>query len=92
MAAFEDFIDLPPRALKDYYEAIKHPISLKLLLKSVKGTRSKSSSPGISAFKTWAAFEEEFSYIWENTFTYNRDDSLIYARGKELEERSISPN
>lgn len=74
--------------MKDYYEATPHPMSLRLLQKIVKGTsstRGKSSSLGTPPFKTWAAFEEEFSYIWKNTFEYNIEDSEIYARGKQLE-------
>jgi hypothetical protein len=70
--------------LKDYYEATKHPVSLKQLQKSVKGTRGKTPTPGVSIFKTWAAYEEEFSYIWNNTFAYNVEESEIYERGVKL--------
>jgi hypothetical protein len=85
--AFGDFIDLPPRTLRDYYKVIPNPVSLRQIEKRVKGNRAKSDGTNVSDFKTWAAFEEEFSYIWKNAWHYNEDDSVISARARELQVR-----
>ncbi|TAQ87495.1 hypothetical protein B7494_g4197 [Chlorociboria aeruginascens] len=80
-SAFEPFVDLPPRRLKDYYQVITNPVSLKVLQKRVKG-----DGTGISDFKTWASFEEESSYIWKNAWLYNEDGSEISELAKDLEK------
>ncbi|KAH8813171.1 Bromodomain-containing protein-like protein [Xylogone sp. PMI_703] len=84
-AAFEVFINLPPRSLKDYYQIIPYPVSLKKLQKRVKGIHGRADATGVSDFKTWAAFEEEASYIWKNAWHYNEDGSEISNLAKELE-------
>lgn len=85
--AFGDFIELPPRSLKDYYRTISYPVSLAQIQKRVKGSRGKNDSSGVSDFKTWAAFEEEFSHIWNNAWHYNEDGSEISERAKQLQVR-----
>ena len=85
--AFADFIDLPPRSLKDYYRAIKNPISLVSLQKRVKGISKKTDVAGVSEFRTWAAFQEEASNLWENAFFYNEDGSEISKRAAKLKVR-----
>ncbi|POS83779.1 hypothetical protein EPUL_003750, partial [Erysiphe pulchra] len=83
--AFEPFINLPSRKeYKDYYGVITHPLALKDLQKAVKGFRAKT--PGVSEFKTWAAFEEEASYIWKNAFLYNEDNSDIFKLALDLQK------
>lgn len=77
---FEVFIELPPRALKDYYKVIPNPASLKSLLKVVKGGRE-----GVSPFRSWKAYEDEISLVWKNAFHYNEDGSEIHNLAKQLQ-------
>ncbi|KAH0444215.1 bromodomain containing protein [Colletotrichum camelliae] len=85
-AYFEPFVNLPPRALKDYYRVIKEPISIKKLQKSVKGVRGRNEATGTSEFKNWAAFEESASLLWKNACFYNEEGSEIYELAQELKE------
>jgi len=71
--------------LKDYYQVIPYPVSLRKLQKRVKGTHGRNDSNSISDFKTWAAFEEEASHIWKNAWHYNEDGSDISNLAKDLE-------
>ncbi|KHJ32582.1 putative bromodomain containing protein [Erysiphe necator] len=83
--AFEPFINLPSRKeYKDYYSVINYPLALRDLQKAVKGIRSKT--PGVSEFKTWAAFEEEAAFIWKNAFQYNEDNSDIFKLALDLQK------
>ncbi|KAH7326464.1 Bromodomain-containing protein [Stachybotrys elegans] len=82
---FEPFINLPPRALKDYYRIVSDPISLKKLQKIVCGVQGRNNVTGMSEFKTWAAFEEKAKLLWTNAYFYNEEDSEIYALARELE-------
>lgn len=85
-AAFEPFIDLPSKDdYADYYRVIDHPVSLKTLKKGVKGVRGKYAATGISLYSSWAAFEEEASYIWKNAVKYNEDGSPIFVLAKEFQ-------
>ncbi|KAI1331361.1 Bromodomain-containing protein [Xylariaceae sp. FL0255] len=83
---FEPFIYLPPRTLKDYYEVIAEPLSLKALQKQVRGQHGRSEATYLSDFKSWAAFEDQASLIWKNAYHYNEDGSEIFAMAQELEE------
>jgi hypothetical protein len=84
--AFEPFIILPSRTdYKDYYRVISHPVSLKSLQKKVKGATGRNAATGVSEFKSWAAFEDEASYIWKNAYSYNEDGSDIFVLAKDLE-------
>ncbi|KAL8305007.1 hypothetical protein RB597_004041 [Gaeumannomyces tritici] len=85
-AHFEPFLNLPPRQLKDYYQVIKEPICLKKLHKLVRGIHSRRDKGGKSDFKSWAAFEEKASLLWENAYYYNEDGSEIWQLAKELED------
>lgn len=82
---FEPFIYLPPRTLKDYYEVILEPLSLKALQKQVVGRHGRSEATYVSDFKGWAAFEDQASLIWKNAYHYNEDGSDIFVMAQELE-------
>jgi len=83
---FEIFFNLPPRALKDYYQVIKDPLCIKKLRKSVRGVHGRHKQPtGVSEFKSWAAFEAKASLIWQNALFYNEDGSEIAELAKELQ-------
>lgn len=82
---FEPFINLPPRSLKDYFQVIKEPLSLRAMQKLVKGIHGRGGSTGVSDFKSWAAFEEKASLLWTNAYYYNEDGSEIALLAKELE-------
>jgi len=64
-------------------------VSLKELRKKVNGVRGRNEVTGVSEFKTWAAFEEEASFIWKNACHYNEDGSDIFMLAQEL-KASIS--
>ncbi|XXH05666.1 Cyclin-dependent kinases regulatory subunit (Cell division control protein cks1) [Hypoxylon texense] len=83
---FEPFIYLPPRSLKDYYEIIAEPLSLKALQKQVRGQHGRRGATYVSDFKGWAAFEDQASLIWKNAYHYNEDGSEISLMAQELEE------
>ncbi|KAI0517154.1 Bromodomain-containing protein [Xylaria bambusicola] len=83
---FEPFIYLPPRTLRDYYEVIAEPLSLKALQKQVRGQHGRLEATWVSDFKSWAAFEDQASLIWKNAYHYNEDGSEIFAMAQELEE------
>ncbi|OAX84494.1 hypothetical protein ACJ72_01135 [Emergomyces africanus] len=84
---FFPFLSMPDRNLyKDYYEIIKHPVSLRAILKLVRGTDRRKNSTKTTPFKTWDAFEEEVSYIWRNAREFNEDGSEIVSLAGSLEE------
>ncbi|KEY68458.1 hypothetical protein S7711_01232 [Stachybotrys chartarum IBT 7711] len=84
-AYYEPFINLPPRALKDYYRIVTEPLALRKLQKMVHGIQGRNDVSGVSEFKTWAAFEDKAKLLWTNAYFYNEEDSDIYALAKELE-------
>lgn len=91
-AYFEPFINLPPRALKDYFKVITDPLSFKKFQKAIKGAikgyRGRGgATSGTSEFKTWNAFEEKAKLLWTNAYFYNEEGSEIYALAQELEVR-----
>ncbi|KAL7908579.1 Bromodomain-containing protein [Trichoderma velutinum] len=85
-AYFEPFINLPPRALKDYYKVITDPLSIKKLQKIVKGVQGRHDATGVSEFKSWSAFEERTKLLWTNAYFYNEEGSDIYVLAQELEK------
>ncbi|KAJ0303451.1 hypothetical protein COL5a_011351 [Colletotrichum fioriniae] len=85
-AYFEPFINLPPRALKDYYRVVKDPMSLRKLQKITKGVRGRNEATGTTDLKSWAAFEETASLLWDNAKYYNEEGSEIYELARELQE------
>jgi hypothetical protein len=84
---FEPFVSLPPKSLRDYYQVIPHPVSLKGLQKRVRGIHGRNGPTGISDFKSWRALEEEAEYIWNNAWHYNEDGSEISNLAKDLQVR-----
>ena len=72
-----NFINLPSRTLVDYYKVIKHPVSLKGLQKLVRGIKGHAPPSGSTLLKSWKAFDEEASFIWNNAREYNEDSSEI---------------
>ncbi|KAL7811234.1 Bromodomain-containing protein [Trichoderma aethiopicum] len=85
-AYFEPFINLPPRALRDYYKVITDPLSIKKLQKLVKGVQGRNDATGVSEFKSWNAFEEKAKLLWTNAYFYNEEGSDIYVLAQELEK------
>lgn len=77
---------MPPRSLADYYEVIKHPVSLKAVEKHIIGKVGRLPPTGVSAYPTWDALEKELSYVWSNCREYNEDGSEMYNLAGEFEE------
>ena len=82
-------MNLPPRALKDYYKVIKDPLSLKKLQKLVKGIQGRHEATGVTEFKTWAIFEEKTRLLWDNAYYYNEEGSDIFSIAQDLEVGQI---
>ena len=84
-----NFLNLPSRTLQDYYRMIKHPVSLKSLAKTVQGIRGRDPAPipPATLWKSWDAFENEVSFIWNNAREYNEDGSAIVELAEELRVR-----
>jgi Bromodomain len=83
---FTPFIHLPSRSLSDYYQVIKHPVSLKSLHLRVRGRTGRQAATGISEFQSWDAFEKEAAYIWENAQRYNEDGSDMFNLAGEFRD------
>ncbi|KAF2187628.1 Bromodomain-containing protein [Zopfia rhizophila CBS 207.26] len=83
---FQPFVNLPSRSLKDYYQLIKHPVSLSAVQKKVRGVVGRNPPTGITDLKSWSAFEDEVRMIWRNAREYNEDSSEIYNLSIEFEE------
>lgn len=83
---FEPFINLPPKSLKDYYQLIDEPMSLKKLWRAIKGMVGRAGATGVSEFKSWAALEEKASLLWNNAFYYNEEGSEIFELARELKD------
>ena len=79
------FINLPSREIKDYYQVIKHPLSLKGIMKLVRGVKGREKPTGTTLLSTWQDFEDEMSFIWNNARLYNEDDSEISQLAGELQ-------
>jgi hypothetical protein len=87
---FTPFQNLPSRTLVDYYQVIKHPVSLRSVQKKVRGVQGRNAPTGVTDFHTWDAFEEEVSYIWDNCRIYNEDGSDMFNLAGDLEVRTLS--
>ncbi|KAJ4345902.1 uncharacterized protein N0V89_012038 [Didymosphaeria variabile] len=83
---FQPFVNLPSRALKDYYQLIKDPVSLSGVQKKVRGVIGRNAPTGHTELKSWDAFEQMTSLIWKNARDYNEDGSDLYNLSLELEE------
>ena len=79
------FLNLPPRDLRDYYQVVKNPVSLKAIQKQVRGIKGREKPTGTSFFKSWQMFEDEMDLLWTNARLYNEDTSDISALAGELE-------
>ncbi|KAK8164438.1 Bromodomain-containing protein [Phyllosticta citrichinensis] len=87
LTIYQPFVHLPSRSLKEYYSAIKNPMSLDRVLKKVQGFIGRSQGfSGISDFKTWHQLEECVSLIWRNAREFNEDGSEIFNLAGEFEE------
>ncbi|KAF2403952.1 Bromodomain-containing protein [Trichodelitschia bisporula] len=82
---FGPFANYPPRSLRDYYEVIKYPVSLKGILKKIRGIQGRKESTGITCFKTWDELYAEVSFIWSNAREYNEDGSPLFELAGEFE-------
>ncbi|RMY14927.1 hypothetical protein D0868_01181 [Hortaea werneckii] len=83
---FAPFANLPSRKLEDYYQVIKHPVSIKGVLKLTKGIHGRAPPTGVSDFKTWDQFAEEVSCIWRNAQHYNETGSDMYNLADEFKD------
>jgi hypothetical protein len=83
---FQPFLNLPTRALKDYYQVIKNPMSLSAVQKKVRGVIGRNPPTGFTELKSWNAFESDMSLIWTNAQIYNEDGSDIYNLANELKD------
>lgn len=79
-----NFIQMPPRALTDYYKQIKHPVSLKSIQKLVGGIKGREPPKDKTLLTSWQSFEDEVSFIWVNAREYNEDNSLIVELAEKL--------
>ncbi|KAI7653837.1 Bromodomain-containing protein, partial [Hortaea werneckii] len=83
---FAPFANLPSRKLEDYYQVIKHPVSIKGVLKLTKGIHGRAPPTGVTDFKTWDQFAEEVSCIWRNAQHYNETGSDMYNLAEEFKD------
>lgn len=81
-----NFLQLPSRALKDYYAAIKNPESLHGLKKKATGKQGHLEPTGVSLMKSWTEFEDRVGLIWRNARQYNEDGSDISVLAGQLEK------
>ena len=51
----------------------------------VRGIRGREKPTGVTVLKSWQAFEDEVSYIWNNAREYNEDGSEISNWASQLE-------
>lgn len=70
---------------KEYYEIIQHPVSLRSLLKQVRGIEGRKPHSNKTAFPTWQMFEDEMEYVWGNAREFNEEDSEIVDLANILE-------
>ncbi|KAK3621564.1 hypothetical protein LTR56_022739 [Elasticomyces elasticus] len=83
---YSPFGNLPTRKLEDYYQVIRHPVSLKAVAKRCRGQHGRAPPSGVSDFKTWDAFEEEMGFIWRNAWEYNEEGSGMYNLANDFKE------
>ncbi|KAL1982309.1 hypothetical protein VTN96DRAFT_1467 [Rasamsonia emersonii] len=81
------FINKPDRNLyKEYYDIIKHPVSLRSIQKQVRGMDGRKPFSKTTAFPTWQSFEDEVEFVWRNAREFNEDDSEIVVFAGVLED------
>ena len=81
---YTPFVNLPSRKLEDYHKLIRHPVSLKLVQKRIRGIHGRATPTGVTDFKTWDAFGQEMSFIWRNAQEYNEDGSEMYNLAEQF--------
>ena len=69
----------------EYYRVIRKPVSLKSVQKAVRGIQGREKPTDVTFLKSWAAFEEATSHIWENARIFNEDGSDISELAGRLE-------
>jgi hypothetical protein len=69
----------------EYYRYIKYPISLKGIVKRIRGIHGRNDPTGKTDYKTWDAFETEVSFVWRNARDFNEDGSDMYTLAGEFE-------
>ncbi|OKL56705.1 hypothetical protein UA08_07846 [Talaromyces atroroseus] len=80
------FLYKPDRNLyKEYYEIIQHPVSLRGILKQVRGIEGRKPHSRKTAFPNWRSFANEMDFVWGNAREFNEDDSEIVDLAKILE-------
>lgn len=87
------FLYKPDKSLyKEYYEIIQHPVSLRSILKQVRGIEGRKPHSHKTAFPTWQLFADEMEYIWRNAREFNEEDSEIVDLVNILEVRGLAKN
>ena len=81
---FVNFIDLPSRQYKDYFNVIQDPLSLRGLFKLVTGKKGRAPPTGRTKFTSWQAFGEKASLLWTNAHYYNEEGSEVYVEATKL--------
>ena len=84
---FVNFIDLPSRQYKDYFNVIQDPLSLRGLFKLVTGKKGRAPPTGRTKFTSWQAFGEKASLLWTNAHYYNEEGSEVYVEATKLKVR-----
>lgn len=73
--------------MKDYYQLIDKPMSLRKMRRTVQGMQGRSISTRQTLYKSWAALEEDAKFLWSNAQYYNEEGSEIYELAGELRVR-----
>ncbi|PCG91025.1 Bromodomain [Penicillium occitanis (nom. inval.)] len=80
------FLYKPDKNLyKEYYEIIQHPVSLRSILKQVRGIEGRKPHSHKTAFPTWQMFADEMEYVWGNAREFNEEGSEIVDLANILE-------
>lgn len=77
-------MNLPEKTLKDYYQLIENPMSLKKMWRAIQGMQGRGGATGVSLYKSWATMEQEANLLWSNAQYYNEEGSEIYELAGEL--------
>lgn len=77
-------MNLPEKTLKDYYQLIENPMSLKKMWRAIQGMQGRGGATGVSLYKSWATMEQEANLLWTNAQYYNEEGSEIYELAGEL--------
>jgi hypothetical protein len=60
-------------------------VCLKSAQKAVRGIKGREKPTGATLLRSWQAFEDEVSYVWNNAREYNEDGSEISEWASKLE-------